>query len=481
LTLKEFLFRKIRPHNAIFRTKSIQDLFDCCAGEHQLKRVLGPFELVLFGIGAIIGTGIFVITGIAAATYAGPALVVSFVIAGIVCLFAALSYSEFAAMVPIAGSAYSYSYASLGEIWAWIIGWDLILEYSVSVSAVAVGWSGYVTSLLAEAGLVLPVSLVNPPGYNDGFLNIPAMIIIALITVLLISGVKQSATVNTVIVTIKIGIILLFLYLGISHINAMNWSDFMPFGWTGVIGGAAIVFFAYIGFDAVSTMAEEVKNPQKDLPFGIIVSLLICTLLYIAVAAVLTGIVPYTMLNNPAPVSSALLQLGIQWGAALVSVGALLGITSVILVLLFGQSRIFFAMSRDGLLPATFREVSPRFHTPARVTVFVGVVTALIAGLLPLQDIAQLVNVGTLAAFIIVSAGVIMLRHTRPEIPRPFRCPLVPFVPLACMVSCAYLIWVLPTVTHLRFVIWLVIGLAVYFLYGMKHSRIAGSGNERDT
>jgi len=473
VNIRAFMDRVIRDYRVVFRTKSITDLHACCEGEHRLKRVLGPFELVLFGIGAIIGTGIFVITGIAAATYAGPALVVSFIIAGIVCLFAALSYSEFAAMVPIAGSAYSYSYASLGEIWAWIIGWDLILEYSVSVSAVAVGWSGYVTSLLAEAGVVLPASLVNPPGYHAGMINLPAMIIISLITLLLISGVRQSAAVNTVIVIIKIAIILLFLYLGFSHINPVNWSDFTPFGWSGVLAGAAIVFFAYIGFDAVSTMAEEVKDPQRDLPIGIIVSLLICTLLYIAVAAVLTGIVPYTTLNTPAPVSSALMELGISWGAALVSVGALMGITSVILVLLFGQSRIFFAMSRDGLLPAVFREVSPRFHTPVRVTVFVGVVTALIAGFLPLQDIAQLVNVGTLAAFIIVSAGVIVLRRTRPEIPRPFRCPFVPLVPLLCMASCAYLIWVLPTVTHLRFVIWLVIGLAVYLFYGMKHSRMA--------
>ena len=481
LKIRESIQRLIRPYHSIFRTKSIQDLHDCCAGDHQLKRVLGPFELVLFGIGAIIGTGIFVITGVAAATYSGPALVVSFIIAGVVCLFAALSYSEFAAMVPIAGSAYSYSYASLGELWAWIIGWDLILEYSVSVSAVAVGWSGYVTSLLGEAGIILPVSLVNPPGFNNGIVNIPAMVIIAMITMLLITGVRQSATVNNIIVSVKIGIVLLFVYLGISHVNPMNWSNFMPFGWTGVLAGAAIVFFAYIGFDAVSTMAEEVRNPQKDLPFGILVSLIICTILYVAVAAVLTLIVPYTTLNNPAPVSNALLELGITWGAALVSVGALLGITSVILVLLFGQSRIFFAMSRDGLLPAAFKQVHPKFHTPVRVTIFVGIVTALIAGLLPLQEIAQLVNVGTLAAFIIVSGGVIMLRYTRPDIIRPFRCPFVPVLPLLCMVSCAYLIYVLPTLTHLRFVIWLIIGLAVYFVYSAKHSRLAIAREQSDT
>jgi len=471
--MKESIQHFIRPYHSIFSTKSIQDLHDCCAGDHRLKRVLGPFELVLFGIGAIIGTGIFVITGIAAANYAGPALVISFIIAGVVCLFAALSYAEFAAMIPIAGSAYSYTYASLGEIWAWIIGWDLILEYSVSVSAVAVGWSGYVTLVLGEAGVILPASLVNPPGYNNGIINLPAMIIIGLITLLLIVGVKQSAAVNNIIVLIKIAIVLLFLYLGFSHINPVNWSNFMPFGWTGVLAGAAIVFFAYIGFDAVSTMAEEVKNPQKDLPFGILVPLVICTILYVSVAAVLTGIVPYTTLNNPAPVSYALQELGLHWGAALISVGALLGITSVILVLLFGQSRIFFAMSRDGLLPGVFTQVHPKFHTPVKVTIFVGIVTALIAGLLPLEEIAQLVNVGTLAAFIIVSAGVIALRYTRPDIIRPFKCPFVPVVPLLCMFSCAYLIWVLPTLTHLRFVIWLIIGLAVYFLYSAKHSRMA--------
>jgi APA family basic amino acid/polyamine antiporter len=475
--IRDFL-QSWRP---IFQTKSIDDMLDCCAGEHQLRRVLGPMELIFFGIGAIIGTGIFVITGIAAAEYAGPGLIISFIIAGIVCLFAALSYSEFATMVPIAGSAYSYSYASLGEIIAWIIGWDLILEYSVSVSAVAIGWSGYVANLLSDLGITLPQSLVNPPGFNGGVINVPAIIIIALVTILLVIGVKESARINNVIVAIKVGIVLLFLYLGFSHINPVNWADFTPFGWSGVITGAAIVFFAYIGFDAVSTAGEEVKNPQRDLPIGILGSLLICTILYIAVAAVLTGIVSYTTLDVPAPVAYALVEIGIQWGAALVSVGALLGITSVLLVLLFGQSRIFFAMSRDGLLPPAFKKVHPRFRTPARVTIFVGIVTATLAGLLPLQDIAELVNVGTLAAFIIVSAGVIALRHTRPDLPRPFRCPFVPYVPLLCIVSCAVLIYVLPFVTHLRFVLWLILGLLVYFLYSRYHSLLHTGQKEKQT
>ncbi len=458
----------------IFRTKSIRQLVESTGGEHALKRVLNPFELVLFGIGAVVGTGIFVITGVAAANFAGPALVVSFVISGIVCLFAALCYAEFAAMVPVAGSAYTYSYVSLGEIWAWIIGWDLFLEYSVAVAAVAIGWSGYVVNLLRELGITLPAALVNPPGVAGGLINLPAVLIIAAITALLILGVKESARVNAVIVVIKVAVILLFLYLGFSHIDPVNWNPFLPFGWGGVVTGAAIIFFAYIGFDAVSTTAEEVRNPQRDLPIGLLGSLLIATMLYVAVALVLTGIVPYYELNVPAPVSFALDQIGIPWGGALVSVGALLGITSVLLVLLFGQTRIIFAMSRDGLLPAAFRKVHPVFRTPVNVTLLVGLVTAAISSLLPLGSVAELVNIGTLAAFIIVSAGVIVLRHTRPETPRPFRVPFVPVIPLLTIFSCGYLIVALPTVTHLRFVIWLLIGLLVYFAYG---SRRSGAGD----
>ena len=325
------------------------------------------------GIGAIIGTGIFVITGVVAANYSGPALVVSFVIAGIVCTFAALSYAEFAAMVPVAGSAYTYSYASLGEIWAWIIGWDLILEYAVSIAAVAVGWSGYITSLAAGVGITIPAALANPPGTGGGLVNIPAMAIILLVTVLLVIGVKESVRVNTVIVCIKIGVILLFLYLAFGHIRPANWVPFMPFGWSGVITGAAIVFFAYIGFDAVSTAAEEVKNPQRNVPIGILSSLAIATVLYIAVSAVLTGIVPYSLFaGTSAPVAFALGQIGISWGSALISVGAICGITSVIIVLMYGQTRIFFAMSRDGLLPGLFRADPPgvqdadQGHDPCR-------------------------------------------------------------------------------------------------------------------
>ena len=468
MDLQAFLNR----HKRLFQTKPVAKLTECTAGVHALKRVLTPFELVLLGVGAIIGTGIFVITGVVAANYSGPALVVSFIISGVVCAFAALCYAEFAAMVPVAGSAYTYGYASLGELLAWIIGWDLILEYSVSIAAVAVGWSGYVSTLLANAGLTLPAAFINPPGQAGGILNIPAILIIAVITLLLIVGVKESARVNNIIVLIKLSVILIFLYLASSHIRPVLWTPFMPYGWSGVLTGAAIVFFAYIGFDAVSTAAEEVNDPQRSLPIGIIGSLIISTILYIAVSAVLTGIVSYTTLNTAAPVAYSLQEIGIQWGSALVSVGALCGITSVLLVLLYGQTRIFFAMSRDGLLPRTFRELHPTFRTPAKVTLLVGTVTAIIASTLPLQSIAELVNIGTLAAFIIVALGILVLRYRRPEIERPFRCPFVPVVPVLCIVSCSILIYVLPLVTHLRFVIWLAIGLIVYFFYGRKHSRI---------
>jgi APA family basic amino acid/polyamine antiporter len=468
-----------RFDHSIFRTRSIADLVEQSKGEHALKKVLGPFELIMLGVGAIVGTGIFVVTGVAAANYSGPALVVSFAIAGVACAFAALCYAEFATTVPIAGSAYTYSYASLGEIWAWIIGWDLILEYTVAIAAVAIGWSGYMVSLLAGAGITFPAALANPPGVSGGIVNLPAILIIALITGLLIIGVRESATVNNIIVLVKLSVVLLFIYLGVSHVNPVNWTPFIPYGWGGVIAGAAIVFFAYIGFDAVSTAAEEVREPQKSLPVGIIGSLVICTALYIIVSAILTGMVPYLEFRDTsAPVAYALTRIGISWGAALVSVGAICGITSVILVLLYGQTRIFFAMARDGLLPCTFGTVHPVFRTPVKVTLLVGCVTASIAALLPLTTVAELVNIGTLAAFIIVAAGILVLRRTRPDLERPFRTPFVPWVPILCILFCLGLILALPTITHLRFVLWLLIGLVIYLLYGVKHARAAGSALE---
>jgi APA family basic amino acid/polyamine antiporter len=459
--------------NRIFRKKSIEELERGLRRTHALRRVLGPWELIFLGIGAIVGTGIFVITGVAAADFAGPGVILSFVIAGIASLFAALCYAEFASMVPIAGSAYTYSYASLGEIWAWIIGWDLILEYTVSVSAVAIGWSGYLANLFAAAGVTLPAAFINPYGYQGGLINVPAILIIAGITALLILGIRESSQVNNAIVVIKLLVLALFLYLGLGHINTDFWQPFLPFGWSGVIGGAAIVFFAYIGFDAVSTAAEEVRDPQKNLPIGIIGSLIVSTILYIAVSTVLTGIVPYSSLGQTAaPVAYALTEIGISWGSALVSVGAICGISSVLLVLLYGQSRIFFAMARDGLLPGPFAAIHPRLRTPVNISLLLGIVTALLASSLPLETVAELVNIGTLAAFIIVAIGVIILRRTDPERQRPFRVPLVPLIPALAIVSCGYLILSLPTVTHLRFVIWLAIGLVIYFLYA-RHRSVA--------
>ena len=459
----------------IFRTKSIDALLEGTRrndGEGKsLKKVLGAFELSMLGIGAIIGTGIFVLTGVAAAKYSGPALIISFSISGLACIFAGLCYAEFAAMVPVAGSAYTYCYASLGELWAWIIGWDLILEYAVAIAAVAIGWSGYIVSLLEAGGIYLPKALINAPGVKGGFVNLPAIIIIGLISMLLIRGVKESAALNNIIVGIKIVVVLFFIVLGVFHIKPANWIPFMPFGWHGVFQGAAIVFFAYIGFDAVSTAAEEVKNPQKDLPKGIIVSLVICTVLYIVVSAILTGMVPYSNYKETsAPVAYALQQVGINWGSALVSVGAVSGITSVLLVMMFGQTRVFFAMSRDGLLPKAFGAVHSEFGTPVKSTVLVGVVTALLAGFTPISAVAELTNIGTLAAFTIVSFAVIVLRVKKPDIKRSFKCPWVPIIPSLAIIFCIGLIIALPKITHIRFVVWLVIGIVVYFLYGRKHS-----------
>jgi APA family basic amino acid/polyamine antiporter len=447
-----------------------------CSARNNLRRVLSPRELLLLGIGSTVGAGIFVVTGVAAGNYAGPAVVLSFVIAGIVALFAATCYVELASMVPCAGSAYTYAYTGLGEIWAWIIGWDMILEYAFSISAVAAGWSGYVGTLSANAGIPLPAALSNPYGISGGLVNLPAVLIILCVTALLITGVRGSAMVNNIIVIVKIGVILLFLILATGHISAANYTPFAPYGWTGILTGAAIVFFAFIGFDAVTTAAEETDNPRRNIPLGIIGSAVIVMILYIAVAGVLTGVVPYTsLINNDAPISYALTAIGIPWGAALVSVGAIAGLTSVLIVTLYGQTRIFYAMARDGLLPRIFATVHPRYRTPVSVTLITGSVTALIAGFLPLDIIVQLVNVGTLSAFILVAVTVIVLRRTAPDAPRSFRTPLVPLVPLLCIIFCLVLISVLPVVTLLRFVIWFVTGLIVYYLYGFRHSVLGAS------
>lgn len=461
-------------NHAIFKKKQIEPLSDK-NDDRSLKRTLTTFDLVMLGIGAIIGMGIFVLSGIVAGLHAGNALWLSFLVAGISCLFAALCYAEFAAMIPIAGSAYTYCYITLGEIWAWIIGWDLILEYGLAVSAVAIGWSGYLNALLRSIGISLPPALIAPPGMDGGIVNLPAIGIVLCLTLLLIKGAKSSARTNAVIVTIKIAVIIIFIVLGLFSINPANWTPIMPpAGWVGVFSGAAIIFFAFTGFDAVVTAAEETKDPKKSLPLGLIGSLAICIVLYIVLGVILTGIVPFAELAGPdainAPIAFALGRIGISWGAAIVSVGALCGMTSVILVMLFGQSRIFFAMSRDGLMPAFFSEVSTKTQTPTKVIMVTGLFTACVAGFFPLAIVAELVNMGTLVAFAIVAIGILLLRVQRPDLVRPFSCPCVPVIPLLCVGTCAFLIFNLNHLAHLMFVLWLCIGLAFYVLYGMHNS-----------
>ncbi|HLW70370.1 MAG TPA: amino acid permease [Candidatus Binataceae bacterium] len=438
-----------------------------------LRRVLGAFDLTLLGIGAIIGAGIFVLTGVGA-SYAGPGLVLSFVLAGFACAMAALCYAEFAAMIPIAGSAYSYSYATMGELIAWIIGWDLVLEYAVASAAVAAGWSHYLTVILAGLGLRLPSALIHSPGTAAGaIINLPALLIVLLVTVILYVGVQESARVNSIIVGVKLFAVLMVVAVGGFFIKPANWSPFLPLGWGGVLRGAAYIFFAYIGFDAVSTAAEEVVEPQRALPIGILASLGVCTVLYIAVAAVLTGMVPMKSIDIDAPLASAFVTRGLNFAAGVISLGAVAGLTSVLLVLLLGQSRIFYAISRDGLLPPIFSRVHPRFQTPSMPTVLTGAAVGLTAGLVPIKEIAELTNIGTLFAFVLVCFGIWILRHVEPELERPFRTPLVPLVPILGVGSCLLMMFGLGEVTWLRFVLWMAVGLAIYFAYGRFHSNVA--------
>ncbi|MFL5660955.1 MAG: amino acid permease [Ktedonobacteraceae bacterium] len=440
--------------------------------ERGLKRTLGPISITMMGIGAIVGTGIFVLTGVAAAKYAGPGLIFSFVLAGIVSGLAAICYAEFASSVPIAGSAYTYSYATLGEFIAWIIGWDLILEYSVGAAAVSIGWSGYITDLLKGAfGITLPKALTASP-FAGGILNLPAMLIILLVTGLLILGTSESSKVNNVIVAIKLAVIVFFLVVGFGHINPANWTPFLPFGAGGIFKGAAIIFFAYIGFDQISTSAEESRNPSRDMPLGIFLSLLICTLLYILVTATLTGVVSYTQLDVASPVSHAMILLGLNAAGSIISIGAICGLTTVLLILLFGQSRIFFSMSRDGLLPGLFSRIHPRFRTPYLSSLLIGVVVAVLAGLTPIDVVAELTNIGTLAAFVLVSLAVIILRRTQPNLHRGYRVPFVPVIPILSMLGSLLLIVSLPVVTMIRFIVWLAIGLIIYFLYSQRKSHL---------
>lgn len=452
----------------LFRKKDLNDSDD---NQTHLMRCLTAFDLTFLGVGAIIGAGIFILTGVVAATHAGPAVILSYVLAGFACAFAALSYAELAAAIGGCGSAYGYAYAGFGELIAWIVGWDLLLEYSISVSAVSVGWSGYANNLLIALKINLPNYLINGP-LAGGYINIFACAIIALLTALLIIGVKSSTRFNNFIVLVKLLIILVFIGVALGEVNPSNWSPFLPFGWKGVISGASLIFFAYIGFDAVSTAAEEALNPQRDLPKGIVGSLIICTVLYIVVSGLLTGIVHYSVLNVASPISYALLTLGYKTVAGLIGVGAIAGLTTVMLVLFYGLTRIMLALSRDGLLPPVFAKINSQTKTPVRIILPCGILMASLAGIFPIGDLAELVNIGTLAAFIIVCAGVLYLRYSLPNIPRPFKTPGMPYVPILGILSCLYLVINLPWITILRFVIWMAIGLVVYFVYSRKHSHL---------
>jgi APA family basic amino acid/polyamine antiporter len=453
----------------LLQRKSIDSFSTADSG---LKQTLTAKDLTVLGVGAIIGAGIFVLTGIAAAKYAGPAIVVSFILAGIACALAALCYSELAAMLPVSGSAYSYAYATMGELMAWIIGWDLVLEYALASSTVAIGWAGYLTSFLDNLGIHIPKYL-STAYLSDpvaGFVNLPAMVIILLLTGLLVIGIRQSAAFNFVMVAIKLTVIVVFIIAGSGHIQTENWSDFTPFGFSGILTGAGVIFFAYIGFDAVSTAAQEAINPEKDVPIGIIASLAACTVLYILVAAVLTGIISYTELNVSAPIALAVDHMGMAWLSPIIKLGAIAGLTSVMLVLLMGQSRIFFSMAQDQLLPPLFAKVHPKFQTPHLSTVLVGFAVALLAGFMPIEKLGELVSIGTLFAFVLVCGGVWILRISHPELPRHFKCPAVPYVPIAGILVCLGLMAGLPFDTWVRLFVWLLIGFGIYFGYGMKHS-----------
>jgi APA family basic amino acid/polyamine antiporter len=490
--------------NPLFARKPLSMLLEELRGENRLRRVLGPVQLTSLGVGAVIGAGIFVSTGATAQQTAGPALMLSYAVAGTVCIFAALCYAEFASMVPVAGSAYTYAYATLGELFAWIIGWDLVLEYAVSSATVADGWSGYFQSLLNVFGWKIPHALAGPVVNYDpqlgkliatgSVMNLPAVLIVALVTVVLVIGIRESASVNTLLVGIKVAAVLFVIAVGAFYVNPANWHPFAPFGLTGLqmfghtllgqsdaggkpigmLAGAALAFFAYIGFDSVSTHSEEAKNPQRDVPIGIIVSLVLCTLLYIGVVAVLTGMVPYNELDIAAPVSDAFRRVGLRWAQALIALAGIAGITSVLLVTMLSQARILLAIARDGLLPpGFFAAVHDRFRTPWKSTILTGLFVASLAAFLPISVLLMLVNMGTLFAFIIVCAAVLIMRRTHPEAERPFRVPFVPLVPILGILSCLLLMFSLPSENWLRLFVWLGIGLVIYFSYGRRHSTLA--------
>jgi APA family basic amino acid/polyamine antiporter len=472
----------------LFLKKTLADLtIEAFEGTHSLKRTLGPISLVAIGIGVIIGAGIFVLTGHAAAQNAGPAIVLSFILAAVACAFAGLCYAELSSMIPVAGSAYTYAYATMGQFIAWIVGWDIILEYTLGATTVAIGWSGYLVSFLEGFGVVIPPAFTSPPiNYlldqhawvaSGAIVNLPAVLIVLLITAILTLGIKESSTLNAIIVVLKVIIILAFVAVGVFFIKPELWHPFIPantgesgvFGWSGILRGAGIIFFAYIGFDAVSTLAQETKNPQKNMPIGILGSLIVCTLLYVAVSLVLTGVVHYSKLGGPAPLAIALDAMDLGVFSPLLKIGAIAGLTSVVLVLILGQTRIFFAMSKDNLLPKVFAKVHPKYHTPHVITLITGVITALLAGFLPMSIVGELVSIGTLLAFVIVCAGVLFLRQSQPNAERGFKAPGGNVTPILGMLTCSYLMLGLPQDTWIRLFTWLAIGLVIYFSYGIKH------------
>lgn len=462
----------------LFRKKGVQELISQSQQGVTLRRTLGALDLTMLGIGAIIGTGIFVLTGIGS-LQAGPGLTLSFIIAGLACLFTAFTYAEFAAMIPVSGSVYTYSYVSLGEFLAWIIGWDLILEYMLAVSSVSVGWSGYFRSLLEGMfGITFPEVLTKTP-VEGGFINLPAFLIVMLITSLLALGTKESKTVNNIIGIMKLVVIGLVIGVGAFYVKPENWDPFFPFGFEGVFTAASLVFFAYLGFDAVSTAAEETRNPQKDLPKGILASLFICTALYVLVSLVMTGIVKYTEFegHEAAPVAYVFEVVQQDWVAGVVSVGATVGMITVMLVMLYGLFRVIYSMARDGLFPKAFAKVHEKYRTPYITTWVWGLIAALFGGFVPLGDLASLVNMGTLAAFVLISVSVLVLRKKQPDLPRPFKCPFVPVIPILAILFCSFLIFHLGAATWIRFLVWLAIGIAIYFLYGYRNSKLNKSSN----
>ena len=496
--------------NQLFATKPLAQLLEEMKGENRLRRVLGPVHLTSLGVGAVIGAGIFVATGAAAHNVAGPSLMISYVVAGVTCVFAALCYAEFASMAPVAGSAYTYAYATLGELFAWIIGWDLVLEYAVGAATVANGWSGYFQSVLAKFSLHFPAALSGPPiayeaatGHfirTAGIVNLPAVLIIALMTVVLVKGISESAGFNTMMVFVKLVVVLFVIFVGAFYVRPENWHPFAPFGLTGVsffghtlagqvdaggqpvgmIAGAAIIFFAYIGFDSVSTHAEEARNPKRDVPIGIIASLVICTVLYIAVVAVLTGMVRYDKLSVDAGVSDAFKQAGLPWAEFIIAAAGVAGITSVLLVLMLSAPRVFLAMARDGMVPKHFfGDVHPTFRTPWRSQILVGIFAAMLTGFLPIDALLHLTNIGTLFAFVVVCAAVLIMRQTNPDAERPFRAPFYPVVPILGILTCLLLMFSLPAANWYRLAIWMAVGLVIYACYGYRHSELRKRNEQR--